>query len=1195
MHHVYVLHAYGLFTCVYYWYCTCLDKTCECKGLYDPVFKPVHDDGVSGATTAKKIWTDVKQKKAESPFSLAVDINLIKCSCCSDYRTWKEMHCDGAKQLQAIADKPYYYKVCDEKVTVNGIEYNKTIRALPGATKGECMKKASETGDHPFVCDACDSLRHGQTSQLLRRVQRSQNLKYQRGDQRVGKSGFNNKFASKSELEAGIRKKQLETKADKRKVSRLQEAQKKLHTSWKEDETIRPFMDKLATLLQNNSLSEFDLSFLSNWLGKKYNGKYYRADEQARSLAILLSNRLGEKLYSTIAPMMGLPLHRQAQRIKAKDIVGNTYMPGLNCWAFEMASMREVKPLQVSMDGTRVVRIIELYKDEFLVGESFSPDVRQYPSIEELPTISDWKSVQSYITSVRSNGTRLAAEAYTIDIVDLTGQYPDLLLGSIPEATRGVTASHIYSLMMTVEEKAAKVNLSITGHCTDSASNALGALEKLAMPSALLTSFGIKYIGLSMHGFNYVAPILREGYPSIAYPCWDHSARTAVRNLMNSNISIIAEGFTIASGINTAKVASVHDLKLLKQNFSGAYIRHGDISPLIQQNCDAAGRILSQKSVDELAAHVPGSSATQLYLQAEVWIHAPYRDNAFGTPLEKTRCLWAGLMVFRRWRQYIILSPGLKLSSHFISRLHYLTLELLVHAAINHFLCLFLCFPDIPMTQYSLRNTGNRSLEALHGTFRGGTSSLPITSPNLSFREFLERMNKMLQIHKAEHMLQQIEGHSIVASKKKRKTYAKYANTDALNLDTPIGSYSEFSQLLQKACTEGDTDSQKLIMKHAPKMASLLKSKHKWESSDIISESITDSINLVKERSDMINLHIDVSIFQKIIVMELGQKDISLAPIPSVTDDVDTDVTATDDVDTDANQCLANLLVDASPITPVTAIHKSSYLRAMQPQREVPSKDRGRRFAAGTLEGNQTLLSADESNSIREFDYWILFPSSSRSFYKKAKVFVLGQIILILVEGKPLRSCHLSPGTQVVLRMYCYNSDKRSYTPDGMSSLLNADLLEKNVTDMIVAADASAEEFDSEQGNTGSVVLTVEGELADYRPFYKDMVIDLPESMHTCDGSEGNGDEEYIVEEVVKKRYNSKEGHYEYRVKWKGYSAVYNTWELESNIPSNLLDEFEKKQMHMIGGASNASTPQREGLRDRSRRKTTFNSNYRFN
>ena len=46
------------------------------------------------------------------------------------------------------------------------------------------------------------------------------------------------------------------------------------------------------------------------------------------------------------------------------------------------------------------------------------------------------------------------------------------------------------------------------------------------------------------------------------------------------------------------------------------------------------------------------------------------------------------------------------------------------------------------------RNTGNRGLEAI-----GGTTSLPITSPNLSFAEFLARMNKAIQLHRAEHEL----------------------------------------------------------------------------------------------------------------------------------------------------------------------------------------------------------------------------------------------------------------------------------------------------------------------------------------------------------------------------------------------------------------------------------------------------------
>lgn len=52
---------------------------------------------------------------------------------------------------------------------------------------------------------------------------------------------------------------------------------------------------------------------------------------------------------------------------------------------------------------------------------------------------------------------------------NLTRHQPDILLGSFPEATKGITSSHVFSLMMTVEEMALKSNVSIFGHCTDSA------------------------------------------------------------------------------------------------------------------------------------------------------------------------------------------------------------------------------------------------------------------------------------------------------------------------------------------------------------------------------------------------------------------------------------------------------------------------------------------------------------------------------------------------------------------------------------------------------------------------------------------------------------------------------------------------------------------------------------------------------
>ena len=114
-----------------------------------------------------------------------------------------------------------------------------------------------------------------------------------------------------------------------------------------------------------------------------------------------------------------------------------------------------------------------------------------------------------------------------------------------------------------------------------------------------------------------------------------------------------------------------------------------------------------------------------------------------------------------------MLHDSLSLAKHFISRAHYLTEELLVHAGINHLLCMYMCFFGSSLADYSLRHTGNRGLEAIHGMFRGGSTSLPITSANLSFREFLEKMNKAQQIHRAEHALKQIDGNSIVAAKKK--------------------------------------------------------------------------------------------------------------------------------------------------------------------------------------------------------------------------------------------------------------------------------------------------------------------------------------------------------------------------------------------------------------------------------------------
>ena len=101
-----------------------------------------------------------------------------------------------------------------------------------------------------------------------------------------------------------------------------------------------------------------------------------------------------------------------------------------------------------------------------------------------------------------------------------------------------------------------------------------------------------------MKGFVFYASILRE-VPSITYPCWDHSGRTSIRNLMNENIKIVCEVLP-PGNIQKYSFATIYDLKALKAKSPTRRIRHADITPHVRQNCDATVRVISKSTVDAL-------------------------------------------------------------------------------------------------------------------------------------------------------------------------------------------------------------------------------------------------------------------------------------------------------------------------------------------------------------------------------------------------------------------------------------------------------------------------------------------------------------------------------------------------------------------------------------------------------------------
>lgn len=71
------------------------------------------------------------------------------------------------------------------------------------------------------------------------------------------------------------------------------------------------------------------------------------------------------------------------------------------------------------------------------------------------------------VIETRKNGA-YASEAYFFNFSDTTGEYADLLVGTIPESKSGVTGDHIMALMLQIEKEAFECKLPLVGHCTDS-------------------------------------------------------------------------------------------------------------------------------------------------------------------------------------------------------------------------------------------------------------------------------------------------------------------------------------------------------------------------------------------------------------------------------------------------------------------------------------------------------------------------------------------------------------------------------------------------------------------------------------------------------------------------------------------------------------------------------------------------------
>ena len=460
----------------------------------------------------------------------------------------------------------------------------------------------------------------------------------------------------------------------------------------------------------------------------------------------------------------------------------------------------------------------------------------------------------------------------------------------------------------------------------------------------------------------------------------------------------------------------------------------------------------------------------------------------------------------------------------------------------------------------------------MHGVFRGGMCSLPITSPNLSFQQFLSRMNAATQIKRAEHELRKIDGHSIVSTKKKRLTYADDSADKSPATDYEYvkpATYEAFVKSLLLACEQGEKIAKDTIARLAPDMHRKLEAAKEWDTNAVTCTLTADDFSKLDDLPSPSNSN---DVLLELTDLVLGPyKDYEQPLVPANIDPVTMRAGEFEaavcgliaDISCEGENGLisqGNIVFDDGK-----QIKVSSALKNIQPHRECPSKDRSRRFAAGELPGNRSTVAAKPPEDINTYDvkelqFWAIHPSNKQ--LQQAKTYLLGRILCLSQDGKPCISSQCNnPNTNIVLLVYSYCNIENVFQPGGRTGLLRTmSTLISNVSIYI----------DTTSISDSLVQLDLEGlkshdVLRDYIPFHDELDISsrLGTLVQTSSGlatdEETDHDSDlYLVEKIIKKRYNSQKHQYEYFVKWQGYSSTDNTWELPENIPNDMLDNYEQ-------------------------------------
>ena len=175
-------------------------------------------------------------------------------------------------------------------------------------------------------------------------------------------------------------------------------------------------------------------------------------------------------------------------------------------------------------------------------------------------------------------------------------------------------------------------------------------------PNKKLFDRGVLYLTLGIGESEYPALYL-DYLPSIAYLEYDHEMRLLLKCLKYATFEL-----TFYLGENSV-FANINHLKELQsiclQNETDLPFTQSDLlfARYLDQNCDAALKIMNDEVADLLDAHVLSSSGTSLYIRAVSCLMKPFIQPS-SEPNNMQENATAGITIFRLWRKILELKKS---------------------------------------------------------------------------------------------------------------------------------------------------------------------------------------------------------------------------------------------------------------------------------------------------------------------------------------------------------------------------------------------------------------------------------------------------------------------------------------------------------------------------------------------------------